>query len=105
MATWPDLDELKQLLDIKSDDWDGSSDDSEDESRLSRVLASGIARVKSDIGHWDDYEDEPTPNQAQAALRMSELLATRPTAPASELGADPAYRALMKGSRRVFGIA
>lgn len=101
MATWPALAELKQLLDIGvTDAWDGD----DDESRLTRILASGIEQVKMDVGFWGDAQ-EPTPSQAQAALRLAELIATRPTAGIDGLRHDPTYRALMKHQRRVFGIA
>jgi hypothetical protein len=96
MADWPDAEELKQVLDITSEDWDDTVD---------RVLAAAIAQVKLDVGRWDEYEDEPDEKLAQAALRMGELISSRPTEPTSDLGADPAYRSLIKGHRRVFGIA
>ncbi len=102
MAAWPELDELKQVLDVTSDDWDG--DGYEDLTRLSRLLAAAIARVKIDVGHWDEYEDEPDDALAQAALRMAELMALRPEAAEAAL-ADPTYARLLKGHRRVFGIA
>lgn len=105
MADWPDADELKQVLDITSDDWDPTVD---------RVLAAAIAAVKTDIGVWDEDVDVPTDSQAQAALRMAELLATRPapqlagarlSATVAALAADPTYAKLLKGSRRSFGVA
>ncbi len=96
MAQWPDANELKQVLDIESSDWDDTID---------RVLASAILKVKLDVGHWDDYEDEPDDSLAQAALRMGELIGTRPGTDAKELGQDPTYKALLSGHRRVFGIA
>lgn len=101
MADWPDLDELKQLLDITSEDWDGDDEG----TRLTRVLASAIDRVKEDVGNWDEDDDEPTDRLVQAALRMAELVATRPGIPVDSLGKDPTYRAMLKGSRRVFGVA
>jgi hypothetical protein len=108
MADWPELGELKQILDITSEDWDGDDDD----SRLTRVLSAAIARVKTDVGHWDEMEDEPDDNLAQAALRMAELIATRPAgegkrfaADANAESSDPTYLRLLKGRRRVFGVA
>jgi hypothetical protein len=96
MADWPEADELKQVLDVESDDW---------ETTLDRVLAAAIDQVKHDVGHWDEYEDVPDDRLAQAALRMGELIGTRPNVDAGELAKDPTYRTLLSGHRRVFGIA
>ena len=92
---WPDADELKQVLDVTSEDWDET---------LDRVLAAAIAQVKHDVGLWEEYLDEPDDALAQAALRMGELLALRPEA-AAQAASDPTYRRLLKGHRRVFGVA
>lgn len=104
MADWPELDELKQLLDITSEDWDGDSDD----TRLTRVLAAAIDLTKAQIGGtvdiYDEVFTEPTDAHAQAALRMAELLATRPTGPDAALR-DPTFMRLLFGSRRAFGVA
>lgn len=102
---WPGLDELKQVLDITSDDWDGlplSGD--EDPTRLTRLLAAAIAQVKLDVGQWDEDEDEPDDALAQAALRMAELLALRPESAAEATG-DPTYQRLLKGHRKRFAFA
>lgn len=101
MVDWPALDELKQVLDVTSSDWDGDADD----TRLTRLLEAAIAQVKEDVGLWDDDVDMPTARQSQAALRMAELTALRPEASAIVGEDDPTYRRLMKGSHRVFGIA
>ena len=103
MAAWPELDELKQLLDITSEDWDGDGEDEEEPTRLSRLLAAAIDKVKFDVGNWAD-EDEPDDRLAQAALRMAELLALKPEL-ASGTVADPTYRRLLQGHRRKFGFA
>jgi hypothetical protein len=95
MATWPDLDELKQVLDVTSGDYDDT---------LDRVLAAAIDHVKLDVGGWDEYEDEPTDKMAQAALRMGELLALPPET-AADAARDPTYHRLLKGQRRAFGVA
>ena len=95
MADWPDAEEVKQVLDITSEDWDDTID---------RVLASAIYRVKHDVGQWDEYEDEPDESLAQAALRMAELLALRPEA-AAEASQDPTYTRLLKGHRKRFSFA
>jgi hypothetical protein len=95
LGTWPDVEELKQVLDVTSDDW---------EVTLERVLESAIKRVKLDVGLWDEDIDEPDYNLAQAALRMGELLALRPEA-AAQAASDPTYQRLLYGHRRRFGIA
>lgn len=97
---WPQLDELKQVLDVTSEGWDGDDDD----TRLTRLLAAAVEQTKSDIGLVDD-DFEPTASQSQAALRMAELLALRAAPSAHDATKDPTYRRLLKGSRRVFGIA
>jgi hypothetical protein len=112
MAAWPELDELKQVLDITSDDWDGESI-VEDTTRLTRLLAAAIAKVKLDVGDWDEYEDQPDEMLSQAALRMAELLAARADGPVSlrlapaliGSATDPTYLRLLFGHRRSFGVA
>ena len=109
MAAWPDLDELKQVLDVTSSDWDGDYDG----TRLSRLLEAAIAKVKADVGNWDEYEDEPDDALAQAALRMAELMALKPEIMAGlsvrvsgrMLNNDPTYIHLLYGHRRSFGVA
>ena len=107
MADWPTLDELKQLLDIVEDDenWDGTSDD----TRLTRVLASAIDLTKTAISGssvvFDDIVVDPTDSQAQAALRLAELIATRPEGTAITPLQDLTFRRLLYGSRRAFGVA
>lgn len=109
MAAWPELDELKQVLDISSSDWDGDTGD--DPTRLARLLQAAIACVKGDVGAWDEDEDEPDDALSQAALRMAELLALRPESAAESrisvraAARDPSYQMLLKGHRRSFGIA
>lgn len=101
MADWPDADELKQIVDVTSDDFDAT---------LDRVMAAAIDRVKRDVGGvgtdnaWDEYEDAPDEMLAQAALRMGELLALRPES-AEAASRDPTYRRLLFGHRRTFGIS
>src|SRR5688572_21651672 len=97
MAEWPDTTELAQVLNV--DDVEGW------ETTLDRVLAAAIARVKLDVGSWDEDDDEPTESQAQAALSMAELISTRPATTPPALARDPTYRRLLKGSRRTFGVA
>ena len=104
MAAWPELDELKQVLDVTSTDWDGD-DYTLDPTRLSRLLSAAIEKVKLDVGNWDEYTDEPTDNLAQAALRMAELIALKPEIAAQVGSNDPTYLRLLYGHRRTFGIA
>jgi hypothetical protein len=95
MADWPDAAELKQVLNIDTDDWDVTVD---------RVRSAAIAKVKRDVGLWDELVDEPDDMLAQAALRMAEMISERPGIPVTLLDHDPAYRANLTGHRRSFGI-
>lgn len=105
MLDWPKLDELKQVLDVESVDWDGEIDGYGDgPTRLTRLLAAAIAKVKADVGAWDEYTDVPDESLSQAALRMAELMALRPEAAAGVVS-DPTYQRLLTGHRRSFGIA
>lgn len=101
---WPDIEELKQVLDVTSTEWDGEPISGEGPTRLTRLLTAAIEKVKLDVGLWDEAEDEPDENLAQAALRMAELMALRPEA-AVGVVADPTYHRLLYGHRREFGIA
>lgn len=116
MSEWPQLDELKQMLDADpdSDAWDGAEDSGQEATRLTRLLDAAIAKVKQDVGNWDEYEDVPDANLAQAALRMAELMALKPEVAAAMSGtgrgnssfiSDPTYQALLFGHRRSFGLA
>lgn len=97
VCDWPTITELRKVLDVDpdSDAWT---------TTLERVLTSAIQQVKDDIGAWDDVIDVPTCKQAQAALRMAELLALRPEA-ATTASSDPTYQRLLTGSRRRFAIS
>lgn len=106
MSAWPELDEVKQLLDIGPEEltaWDGD-DEYGETTRLSRLIEAAVAYVKFRIGDWDELLDVPTPNQAQAALRMIELLAQRPEATPQTVH-DRTFERLLVGSRRRFGVA
>jgi len=96
MADWPDAEELKQVLNVVSDDWDVTVD---------RVRTAAIDAVKRDVGLWDEDVDEPDDMLAQAALRMAELISERPGLPTQTLAGDPAYKRLLTGHRRQWGIA
>lgn len=96
MADWPDADELKQVLNLdpEGDNWATTVD---------RILAAAIYRVKQDVGEWDDVTDEPDDSLAQAALRMGELIAERPSEEAGTR--DPTYWRLLMGHRKRFALA
>ena len=105
MADWPEATELAQVLNVDNfDDW---------ETTLERVMASAIAKVKLDVGAWDEDVDVPDDALAQAALRLAELLSQRADAvdwavrdvATAALDRDPTYRRLLFGHRRRFGIA
>jgi hypothetical protein len=103
MAAWPELDELKQVLDVTSEDWDGDDDD----TRLTALLLAAVEHVKRETG-----QDTETPSDSlgRAALRLAELMALRPEVAAAltrggtSFIADPAYNAFIYGERRHFGI-
>ncbi len=96
MADWPGPDEVKQVLDITSTDWD---------DMLDRVLSSAIYHVKHDVGVWDDEVDEPDDSLAQAALVAAEVLSERTEVSRLNPITDPRYLMLLKGHRRRFSVA
>lgn len=104
MFDWPRLDELKQQLDVESNDWDGEVNAYGEETRLTRLLAAAITKVKLDVGDWDEYVDVPDASLSQAALRMAELMALKPEVIAGH-EFDPTYQRLIHGHRRRFGVA
>lgn len=97
-ADWPLLDELKQVLDVTSEDWDGDLDG----TRLTGVLDSAIEHVKREVG-FVEYEDVPTAGMSKAALRMAELMALRPDS-AANADKDPVYRMHLYGEHKRWGI-
>lgn len=101
---WPDVGELKQLLDIESADWDGEGGP-DGPSRLSRLLAAAVAAVKEDVGDWDEESDAPDAPLAQAALVMGFMLAQKPLAGEARLRRDPVYASLLAGRRRRFAVS
>jgi hypothetical protein len=102
---WPDLVELKAVLDVESDDWN---------DHLEGLMAAAIEKVKSDVGSWDESTDAPNSRLAKAALRAATLMQTN-ASPNFQLEAnhsiheavdsDPVYAAYLKGQRRTFGFA
>lgn len=107
MSDWPQLDELKQLLDVDGDQWDGEETSGGDTSRLTSILAAAIAKVKRDVGDWDEMADEPDVALQRAAMRMAVLMAERSEARTSPgaLDLDPVYLANLAGHRRRFAVA
>jgi hypothetical protein len=110
MAAWPELDELKQVLDSDPEfsGWDGDSGE-EAGTRLTALLNAAIEHVKQET---QDTE-EPSYGLRQAALRLAELMALKPEVAAAVSGTgrgfatftgDPAYQAYLFGERRAFGI-
>ena len=106
LVDWPELDELKQMLDTgPTEDWDGAETSGTGTTRLSRLLAAAIAIVKDDVGDWDEDGDWPDENLAQAALQMAVLMAQKPGLNAAQLRKDPTYATLMVGKHRTFGLS
>jgi len=100
MASWPDVTEVEQLLDLGDEDWITD--------HLQHALDGAIARVKEDAkgADWDDLVDEPSENQRQAALRAVQVM--RVNAPDDgwrSLDNDHIYQSLIKGTRRTWGVA
>jgi hypothetical protein len=96
MAQWPAVAELKQVLDVTSEDWDDT---------LDAVLAAAIIKVKKDVGHWNDAVDEPDDSLNRAALRMAELMSLRPEVASAVRVRDLAYQSYLFGHRRAFGMS
>jgi hypothetical protein len=96
MAQWPAVEELKQVLDVTSEDWD---------TTLDGVLAAAIIKVKKDVGNWNDTVDEPDDSLNRAALRMAELMSLKPEVSSVINERDAAYQAYLFGHRRAFGIS
>jgi hypothetical protein len=92
MATWPTAVQLKQRLDITSDDWDAHMD---------RLMAAGVQWAKDSVGDWVDGVDLPSDAVAQAALERAVEMATNGEASPP----SPKSVALLQGYRRRFAIA
>ena len=88
---WPTVAELKQRLDVTSDDWD---------SQLARLLAGAVDVTKARVGDWVEDYDEPDEAQSQSALELAVELAQNGT---PEPGPTKS-KALLFGKRRRFGI-
>ena len=88
---WPTAADLKQRLDITSDDWDDHMD---------RLIASGIAWVKATVGDWDEGLDSPSDALSQSALERAVEMATNGPEATSVKSSAQLY-----GHRRRFGVA
>jgi hypothetical protein len=94
MADWPDLDELKQKLDVQGTDWD---------EHLSRLLAAAIEQVQIDVG---EPVASPDDSLAHAALTLAVSIGSTEGEPDVSAAARlPKYQRLLKGHRVRFGIA
>jgi hypothetical protein len=91
MADWPTTDELKQRLDVTSDEWNDHMD---------RLIEAGILWTKNRVGDWSEDDDEPDDTLAQVALERAVEYATN--GPGS-----PPYKSetMMFGHRRRFAVA
>lgn len=108
MIDWPDVEELKQFLDVTGSEWDGFEDESDESSltRLSRALAAAIAYVKQEVGGWDEMVDEPDASLADAAMSVAIKFATlKRQVAVTSIRQDPVYQAAIRGHRRRFAIA
>jgi len=92
---WPEVDELKKLLDVSEDDFD---------HQLDRNLDAAIEQVKKDVGDWDEATDEPDASLAQAALLLAIRIAKAPSVAPATLVHDVDYGRLLKGHRRRFSV-
>jgi gp6-like head-tail connector protein len=94
MADWPDLDELKQKLDVNGSEWD---------DHLDRLLTAAIAQVQYDVG---EDVDEPDASLAHAALLLAVSVGSTEGEPDVSAAARlPKYQRLLKGHRVRFGVA
>lgn len=92
-VAWPTTAELKQRLDITSDDWD---------DQLDRLLAAAITQTKVRVGDWIEDYDQPDENVSQSALELAVELAQ--TGEAAVTSPRSKSRHLLLGRRRRFGI-
>lgn len=92
-AAWPTTAELKQRLNVESDDWD---------DQLDRVLAAAISHTRARVGEWDLDFDQPDEGVAQSALELAVEMAQT----GADALTDPKSKsqALLFGKRRRFGI-
>lgn len=107
MIEWPDVEELKQYLDVTGAEWDGMEDESDESlTRLSRALAAAIAYTKKACGEWDELVDEPDASLADAAMSAAIKFATlKRQVAVTTIRQDPVFQAAIMGHRRRFAIA
>jgi hypothetical protein len=91
VATWPTVEELKQRLDITSEDWD---------DQLGRVLAASIEETKLRVGDWVEGVDVPDDALVQSALERAVEYGS-----IGEGAAVVKSRQLLYGHRKRFGTA
>jgi len=113
MADWPELSQLKQVLNVNTD----ARDD-----LLETALAAAIDQVKIDCAGtpeaFDDTSEglEVTDSLSQAALLLAVMVTKAPDAPYGiaavfdtgglKVAAEhPTYQLLLTGSHHAFGIA
>ena len=113
MASWPELSELKQVLNVNTDTRD---------DLLAVALAAAIDQVKIDCAGtpeaFDDTSEglEVTDSLMQAALLLAVMVTKAPDAPYGiaavfdtgglKVAAEhPTYQLLLTGSHHAFGIA
>lgn len=99
-VAWPTTAELKQRLDVTSDDWD---------DQLDRLLAAAIAETKSRVGDWVDDFDQPDEAVSQSALELAVELSMNREEFSQIRGTDRLInrsksKQLLFGKRRRFGI-
>lgn len=98
MAEWPTATQLQRVLNFEGEYEDPLV------STLETLLEAAIAKVKLDVGNWNEYADVPDEALSMAALRMAELMALRPEVAAQTIN-DPTYERYLFGHRRTFGVA
>lgn len=92
---WPDVSELKAVLDVEGEDWN---------VHLDGLMTAAIDKVKQDVGSWDESTDTPDAPLRNAALRAAIVLQTNNGNPTA-IDTDGVYAGHMKGHRRTFGFA
>lgn len=102
MADWPEVDLLKQKLDVTSDDWN---------EYMENLLAAAIEQVQIDVG---EAVEQPSESLSAAALWIAVYLGSTEGEPTEARATDanviaaarhPKYQRLLKGHRVRFGIA
>lgn len=95
VVDWPDADDLKRLLDVDDESFEGD---------LSDLAAAAVEKVKADRGAWDEEEDEPDESLRAAAMRAAVLMRPNANDGLKALRTDEVYQGLMFGKRKRFSI-